>query len=289
LLYGAGINLFSNPITSFFMHNLGAYRVDRKKQSLLYKAVLKEYTTFALEMGYHQLFFPGGTRSRSGAVEQHLKKGLLGTLTQAFVNNLNANKANPKFFIVPCTLSYKLVLEAEALIKNYLAETGKASYIIEDDEFSKPRRVLNFLTSIISLNDDITVTFSPALDLVGNRVDEHGHSLDKRGRIVDTLSFVSRDGEAYHDEQRNHEYTNEAALAIAERYLQDNVVMSTHLVSRAIFRMLQQRNPELDLYRLLRTGGDAPSFGLSDVCAEVERLLALLKRNQPAAAGYQRN
>src|SRR5262249_52242014 len=30
-IYGAGLNLFSNPMLGFFMHNLGAYTVDRKK------------------------------------------------------------------------------------------------------------------------------------------------------------------------------------------------------------------------------------------------------------------
>lgn len=277
LLYGAGINLFTNPITSFFMHNLGAYRVDRKKQSLLYKEVLKSYTTCALEMGYHQLFFPGGTRSRSGEVEQHLKKGLLGTLVRAYVGNLLGHKPKPKIFIVPCTLSYKLVLEAEALITNYLAETGKTSYIIEDDEFSKPRRVLNFFSNIISLNDDITVRVSAPLDIVGNRVDEEGTSLDSRGRAVDTASYVCRDGQPFHDEQRDFEYTNEAAVAIEKRFLSDNVVMSTHVVGRALFGLLRRRNPEIDLYRLLRTGGETPSFSVAEVHAETERLLGRLR------------
>ena len=62
--YGAGKNLFSNPFISFFMRNLGAYRVDRRLRFELYKDVLKEYSTVLLEHGYHSLFFPGGTRCR---------------------------------------------------------------------------------------------------------------------------------------------------------------------------------------------------------------------------------
>ena len=65
--YGAGKNLFSNPFISFFMRNLGAYRVDRRLRFELYKDVLKEYSTVLLEHGYHSLFFPGGTRSRSNS------------------------------------------------------------------------------------------------------------------------------------------------------------------------------------------------------------------------------
>lgn len=55
--YGAGINLFTNKLISFFMNNLGAYKVDRKKSSNLYKSILKEYATCTLEHGYNNLFF----------------------------------------------------------------------------------------------------------------------------------------------------------------------------------------------------------------------------------------
>ncbi len=122
LTYGAGLNLFTNPVLSFFMSNLGAYKVDRKKKAALYKAVLKEYSTCALELGYHSLFFPGGTRSRSGEVERKLKKGLLGTAVRAYTSNLRAGRSKPDVFVVPCTINYKLVLEAETLIEDHLKE-----------------------------------------------------------------------------------------------------------------------------------------------------------------------
>src|SRR5438309_484372 len=35
--YGAGKNLFGNPLLAFFMRNLGAYRVDRRVKHDLYK------------------------------------------------------------------------------------------------------------------------------------------------------------------------------------------------------------------------------------------------------------
>ena len=44
VVYGAGKNLFTNPIISFFMHNLGAYRIDRRIRVSLYKDVLKLYS-----------------------------------------------------------------------------------------------------------------------------------------------------------------------------------------------------------------------------------------------------
>ena len=81
--YGAGKNLFDNPLLAFFMRNLGAYRVDRRIKTDLYKETLKSYSAVLLEGGYHSLFFPGGTRSRSGAIETRLKLGLLGTAIDA--------------------------------------------------------------------------------------------------------------------------------------------------------------------------------------------------------------
>ena len=151
VLYGAGLNLFSNPLLSFFMGNLGAYTVDRRKKNALYKEVLKEYATVTLENGYDNLFFPGGTRSRSGGVEQKLKLGLLGCGINAYLNNLRAGKPEGKIFVVPCTLNYHLVLEGETLIEDHLKDVGKSRYIIVDDEFSKPRRIAAF-TSISLLS-----------------------------------------------------------------------------------------------------------------------------------------
>jgi glycerol-3-phosphate O-acyltransferase len=277
LLYGAGLNLFKNPLISFFMQNLGAYRVDRKKSAGLYKDVLKEYAAATLELGHNNLFFPGGTRSRSGSVEQKLKKGLLGTAMSAYVRNLRAHKPRPNLYFVPCTISYKLVLEAETLINDYLQDVGKARYIIEDDEFSQPRRILKFLSNLISMDSRVVITFCEPLDIVGNRVDEDGRSIDARGRPVDPVSYFSRDGEPVDDTQRDAQYTGEVASAVAGAFLRDNVVMSTHVVGHALLALLRRRNPELDLYRLLRTGGTQPSVPLSELGPEVDRVLEALR------------
>jgi len=277
LLYGAGLNLFNNPITSYFMNNLGAYRVDRKKSSPLYKDVLKEYATVALELDYNNLFFPGGTRSRSGAVEQHLKKGLLGTAVRAYVGNLRARREKPNLYVVPCTISYKLVLEAETLIDDYLKEVGKSRYIIEDDEFSKPRQVLNFLSDLVKLDAKVVITFSPPLDVFGNHVDEQGRSIDPRGRVIDPTRYVSQGSEPVYDNQRDAEYTTELSDEIVRGFLKDNVVMSTHVVGHVLLGMLKRENPGMDLYRLLRTGGKSPCVGLVELATETERVIGVLR------------
>ncbi len=277
--YGAGLNLFTNPIIGYFMNHLGAYKVDRLKKDDLYKDTLKEYATYTLEMGIHNLFFPGGTRSRSGSLERKLKLGLMGTGVLAYQNNLKNRKENPKIFVVPCTLSYSLVLEAETLIDDSLQEAGKARYIITDDEFSKPGRILNFLRSLISLDSRIYVTFSDPLDPFGNRVLPDGTSVDHRGRPIDIQGYVTSGGEVRHDEQRDAEYTRELGESVVRAFASDNTLLSTHLVAAVLFQMCKDRHPKLDLYRLLRESAlQSEGFPLTEVYTRTERMLAKVKK-----------
>jgi glycerol-3-phosphate O-acyltransferase len=72
-IYGAGLNLFNIKIFAYFMNSLGAFKVDRRKKNVPYLETLKFYSMLAVQKGAHSIFFPGGTRSRSGAIERHLK------------------------------------------------------------------------------------------------------------------------------------------------------------------------------------------------------------------------
>jgi len=233
-----------------------------------------------MELGYHNLFFPGGTRSRSGAVEQKLKKGLMGEALHAYINNLRNSKDQPDVFVVPCTINYQLVLEAETLIDDHLKEIGKSRYIIEDDEFSKPKRVLEFVSQIFSLESRIHLVLSKPLDVFGNLVDPDGTSRDTRGRPVQRRRYVEEDGQPVFDDQRDREYTRELSDSIAAAYRRDVVITPIHLMSRVVFDWLAERNPEADLYRLLRTGGVDESIPLTDAYRRVETMLVALRERE---------
>ncbi len=275
--YGAGLNLFSNKMIGFFMHNLGAYKVDRRKKAEVYKDVLKTYAGYTMELGYHNMFFPGGTRSRSGTVETRLKKGLLGMALNAYIHNLLAGKERPDVFVVPCTLNYQLVLEAETLIDDHLKAVGKSRYIIEDDEFSKPKRVLEFVSKLFSLDSRIHVVVSRPLDVFGNVVDEEGRSRDHRGRVVDRRRYVLRRGKPAFDAQRDQEYTSELAQSVIDAFHRDTVINSTHLVSYAVLDWLWEHCEGMDFYRVLRTEGMDQSLPLTEAYARVDRTLATLR------------
>lgn len=250
--YGAGKNLFTNPILSFFMHNLGAYRVDRRLRHRIYKDCLKTYSTVLIENGFHSLFFPGGTRSRSGMVEQHLKLGLVGTGIEAYTRTLMAGRER-KVFFVPSTINYLITLEAETLIADFLEAAGKARYIIVDDESSRVARVAAFARKLLGMDGSVVIRFGRPLDPFGCAVDEDGVSHDKRGRAVDTASYV-RDvrGDVALDAARNNQYTRELGIEIANGYRKETVIMSTNVVAAAAFELLRQGTGSQDLFSVLR-------------------------------------
>jgi len=276
LTYGAGLNLFRNPIVGKFMYNLGAYTVDRLKRDPLYKQTLKTYCTVSLEFDQDNLFFPGGTRSRSGSIERQLKKGLLGCSVGAYRGNLVHRRERPDIYVVPCTISYPLVLEASTLIEDWLAEAGKSRYIIVDDEFSRWERWVDFLRGMFALDLKIHVRFGKALDPFGNAVDDEGNSLDPRGRRIDPRGYLEVDGELDEDPVRDAEYTRSLERAILREYDRENVIHPTHVLAFATFECLRRRRPELDLYRLLGSIGPEQSISLTEVEDELEAMLAEL-------------
>ncbi len=260
VVYGAGKNLFTNPIISFFMHNLGAYRIDRRIKSRVYKDVLKTYSAVMIERGYHSLFFPGGTRSRSGMIESKLKLGLAGTAIEAYARNAirarhRGERPTPVFF-VPVTINYALVLEAESLIEDYLKEAGQARYIIEDDEFSQLDRWLAFLKRLIGHGGACVLRYGRAIDPFGNYVDAQGRSLAPDGRVIDPVSYVSHRGEPRLDPARDAAYTRALGLSLVEHYRRETVIMTTQLVAHVLFRKLVQETPGVDLFGRVRRRGE---------------------------------
>lgn len=253
-IYGAGLNLFNIQIFAYFMNALGAYKVDRRKKNLLYLETLKTYSSEAIQYGAHSLFFPGGTRSRSGMIESKLKMGLLSTAIEA--QRMNYQKGltdvGGKVFIVPVTINYHFVLEAPSLIQEYLTITGQERYYRETDEFSTSYKISKFLVKFFTKGSDISVSIGKAMDIMGNYVDDDGNSYDKNGRIIITQDYFTYNGKVNVDQQREEEYTKRLADRIVEEFHKNNRVFSSHLVAFTAFQMIKAENRKLDLFNLLR-------------------------------------
>src|SRR5690606_6998857 len=185
-------------------------------------------------------------------------------------------------YIVPCTISYPLVLEASTLIEDWLAEAGKSRYIIVDDEFSRWERWLDFLRGVFSLDLKIHIRFGRALDPFGNQDDDDGNSLDPRGRPIDPRGYLEAGGTIVEDPIRDAEYTRLLEQGILREFEVENVIHPTHVLAFACFELFRRARPELDLYRLLGSMGPEQSVALPEVEAEIEALLGELAARRRA-------
>jgi glycerol-3-phosphate O-acyltransferase len=269
--YGAGLNLYNTGYTAYFMNRLGAYRVDRRKKNPIYLETLKAMSNLSIQRGVNSLFFPGGTRSRSGAMEEHLKLGLMSTAVEAQRATYEQGK-DTKVFIVPLILGYHFVLEAQFLIDQHLKQMGKERYIYSKDDFYSLRSVLKFAWRFFSEENDITLSFGQPMDVLGNYVNERGESSDQYGNPIDLREYFVSNGKVCKDLQRESEYTKHLGERIVERYYKDNIVLTSHLVAFAAFEILKNKNNRLDLYALLRLPADDYVFPWETMRAVVGQL-----------------
>ncbi|HEX5172229.1 MAG TPA: 1-acyl-sn-glycerol-3-phosphate acyltransferase [Cyclobacteriaceae bacterium] len=282
-IYGAGLNLFNIKIFAYFMNSLGAYKVDRRKKNLPYLETLKSYSTLAIQKGAHSLFFPGGTRSRSGLIEKNLKLGLLSTAIEAQRNIYLTTPPGTeprKIFVVPVTLNYHFVLEAPDLIDDYLATKGQDRYLPEQDRYGS-WQLLQFLFKFFTKGSNISVSIGQGLDIMGNYVDDEGNSLDSDGRIIDTEDYFKSNGEITVDHQREDEYTRMLSHKVVQEYHRINRVFSSHLVAFVAFEMWQKKYSKLDLFGLLRLPEEGEVLNYEEfrtTCKRIRKQISRLKK-----------
>lgn len=282
-IYGAGLNLFNSRIFGFFMNRLGAYKVDRRKKNLIYNETLKTFSTIAIQSGCHSLFFPGGTRSRSGALETKLKLGLVGTALEAQRLNFmtDPDDSKGKIYVVPLVLNYHFVLEAPSLILQHLNNMGQDKFFVED-ESSSYWQVVKFLWKLFSKGSELELSFGKPMDVFGNFVNNEGTSFDKHGRKIDTIAYFSSKGEITEDLQRDAEYTRMLGEKVAERFKAENVVFSSNIVAFVGFNLIRKRYKSfgLDLYSLLRIPKDDRGVHVRDMIDGISRLLEILRKKE---------
>jgi glycerol-3-phosphate O-acyltransferase len=273
--YGAGLNLYNFGPAAYFMNRLGAYRVDRRKKNTVYLETLKAMSTLSIQRGVNSLFFPGGTRSRSGELESDLKMGLLGTAVEA-QRALCQRGEGKKVFIVPMVISYNFVLEAPFLIEQHLQIIGKEHYLRLKDESLSVRSWLRFIWRFFSTTNDISLSIGKPMDVMGNFVNAAGESIDKGGKLLEIGEYFMSKGKINEDRQREEEYTKLLAERIVERYSVENIVLASQLVAYAVFELLAHENPKLDLFGILRLPTDDYIFPFRAVEEVVEQMQATL-------------
>lgn len=233
LSWGAGLNLFNNKGFRYIFSKLGTYKVDRRKKTILYLQAQKDYACMMLEWNCHTLFYPGGTRSRSGAIESDLKFGLLGTPFEAQAKSFKKYGSDAKkFFIVPIVLNYHCVLEAQQLIR----ESGlyEQTPVITQDCCPKN---LVLSKNMLLKGSEIFINIGVPLDVMGNQVDEKGHSYDSEGRSVDLYKQFLHFSEQTEIKKRRNDHVNVLGQKIVESYYKINTVLSSHLVAFVAYEL----------------------------------------------------
>lgn len=252
LMYGAGLNLFNMRLLAYFMDRVGAYKIDRRKKNLIYLETLNVFTKSVLAYGCPLLFFPGGTRSRMGVLNEKLKLGMLSNTVSAQRELLQQKRKKKKIFLVPVVLNYHFVLEAPALIRQYLKKTGQARYYADDDMYSTSYRIFSFLVKFFTKRSEVSVSIGHPMDVVGNYVDKAGQSIGPNGRVIDISGYFKLNGRISEDKQREREYTRLLSRRINEVYYRYNEVLVSHVVAFTAFRLMRKVHNRLDLYDFLR-------------------------------------
>ena len=247
--YGAGINLVGTQPLSFMLNNLGAYKLDRRRKNALYLELLKSYSQMAIERDTPSLFFPGGTRSRSGALESRLKLGLLSTAVEAQQENFIHNRK--KIFVLPLVINYQYNIECSSLVNQHLVEIGKEKYVSDSFEYSTTYKIIRFFKHLFNADTEVVVSFGKPLDIIGNEVNANGDSIAPNGKPFDIKGYFEVENKIVRDEQRNFEYTKILGSKIVSSYFENNTVMTAPLVAFVYFIQLKKRHKHLSLFEIM--------------------------------------
>ncbi len=277
--YSAGLNLLNRGLMAYFINRLGAYRTDRRKKNPIYLETLKAMSRLSIQRGVNSLFFPGGTRSRSGKLESKLKLGFINTVVEAQRTLVETGKKD-KIFIVPLILSYQFVLEGKYLIDQHLRLKGKERYVRTRDKSNSLRSILTFAWHSFSKASDITLAFGQPMDMIGNPVNEKGESFDQYGNLIRLEDYFKSGDRFNSDLQRDSEYTKILGQRIVERFHKDNIVLAGHLTAFAAFNVLRRAHPDLDLFEVLRLPVKEWTFDRAVLTDVVRQLQVELKDMQ---------
>lgn len=269
--YGAGLNLYDSEIVAYFINRLGAYRVDRRKKSPVYVETLKSMSTISLLEGTNSLFFPGGTRSRSGKIDQKLKLGLLGTAVES-QRILLQEGSNKKIVIVPLILSYNFVLEAGDLIENHLKKVGEEKYLLERGQSFTASNVLSFAWKVFKEESEIILSLGDPIDVLGNKIQENGESVSENGEVIDIKDYFATNEVVDYNKQRELVYTSELSEAIVQSFFKYNVVVSSQIVAYAAFKIFEKQYGDRELMDMMNMSPDEFIIPINDYINYVEEL-----------------
>ncbi len=288
-VWGAGLNLYKGFTISRIMNNVGCYKVDRRKKNRLYIETLKQYSTYHLEQGHNTIFFPGGTRSRSGAIEQKLKLGLLGSVVTAFFNNIKKGKTKSNIYIVPVAISYTVVPEAETLALDHFFGVDRRKQILKriSRNATLLGRTLKKIWNNIMQDNPIYLTFGEPMDPLGNGVNFEGVSVDKYGIPINVAEAIKDDkGNFIDDEEMQRNFTKLIGEKISEDFYKTNIILPNQVFLYSIVNFLRENHPDVTDDELVKLPPMENTIISAELKENIEETIKLVK-NKAEAEGLK--
>lgn len=249
--YGAGLNLLDVEVVAHYINRLGAYRVDRRKKNPIYLECLTSMASYSLFKGLNNIFFPGGTRSRSGAIEEKLKLGLLGSAIEGQRLMLE-NNSNEKVIVVPVVVGYNFVLEAKSLVDQYLRAEAKEKYAKSKDTMITFGNRISFFKKLFKKQSSMYLSFGEPMDVMGNQLDEDGNSIDKAGHVINLRDYFRLGNDFGENAQREAVYAKLLSERVLESYMRNNVILTSHFISWLAFKTLARYRKDLAEFSLMK-------------------------------------
>jgi len=280
--WGAGLNLYDYELFAHYMNKLGTYRVDRRKKNPIYLETLKSMTTLSIHFGLNNIFFPGGTRSRSGALESKLKLGLLQSTIEAQRLNIIEDKSE-KIIIVPVILGYHFVLEAAGLIEQQLQYEGKEKYTSIKYKESKLSKISVITSNMMTRGTDVRVHFCQPMDVLGNKVDEDGNSFDKNGMPINLADYFTLGNEIQNNYQRERVYTEILSKSIVKSFYSENIILSSHLIAFTAFNLYKKLYSDISIYDLVNKSRDKKTISHEDMMVSMKSIISHVRETNVCA------
>jgi len=222
------------------------------------------------------LFFPGGTRSRSGKTEDKLKLGLIGSVIEAQRLLLEKNEEK-KVFVVPLNIGYHFVLEAGQLIDQHLQAIGRDKYKRTRQSGPTFSTIMRFVRDLYRKESEVYMSFGEPIDILGNSVDINGDSYDKFGNKIDLKDYFSLGGELSSNLQRESIYSKYLGEVVSESYKKYNVILSSNVVSFVAFHLIFEEYKNLELIPFINQSGKTFTIEGSDFEQNVDKLVQIIQ------------
>ena len=274
--YGAGLNLYNVEVVAYFINRLGAFRVDRRKKNPIYLECLKSMTGYSILEGVNCIFFPGGTRSRSGQTEDKLKLGLISSVIEAQRLHLE-NKEDKKIFVVPLNIGYHFVLEASQLIDQHLQSVGREKYTRSKKTGPNFGDIWRFIKDLYSKDSEVYMSFGDPMDVFGNKVDDHGVSFDKFGHQVNIEDYFTFDGKLSGNSQREGVYAKMLGECVVSSYRKFNTILSSNVVSFVAFHLIYVEFEEMGLINLINQKNQKYKIEYNVFAEKVGQVINIIK------------